>query len=314
MEFAPSNGGIFQQECISMLRRCAVHAVLSLAVGTGLIAAPGAGATDFTDRNLLTETFTLDEQKPLADAQAALAAAEAELAASVVVRDAAQTGVDTATADLATAQLALDEAEAAIPPDLAAIDEAQAEVDAKQALLDQANADLVLAQADVDAKTSVRDESVAVVQAIEAEIAATAALVQQLSDKQVHALNSALNNAYKTDLLPLELDAAQLQRILDGNYGVREIHALTMAYEAEARFNGIADRFESRYEDTGREHFAARADAFEAKADVMAAKFEGKLERFEEQNAARDAREAAHDAAHEAGQEHGQGLAKGHDK
>jgi hypothetical protein len=257
-----------------MLRRCAVHAVLSIALGTGLGIAPNAGATDLTERDLLTETFTLDEQKPLADAQAALATAEEQLAAAVIVRDDAQAAIDAAAAELATAQAAYEAALAAISPDSSVVAAAEAERDAKAEALADAEGELALAQADVDAKTIVRDEAVAVVEAIEAEIALTAELVEQLSAKQVHALNSSLNNAYKTGLLPLELDSASLQRILDGDFGVREIHALTMAYEAEARFDAITARLESRYDETGREHFAA----------------------------------------HEAGQEHGKGLAKGHAK
>jgi hypothetical protein len=210
------------------------------------------------------------------DEQAPLAAAQAELAA--------------AEGDLAAAEAALAEAEAAVPQDPVAIAAAEAEVAAKQA---------------------VYDEKLAAVTTIEAELAQTAALVGELSGKQVHDLNAALQSARKTGLLPLELDAAQLQAILDGAYGTREIHALVQSYEARARFERLALRFVERFDATGRPHFADQADRLAARGEAQGAKFLEKLDRFAEQDAAQAAREAAREAAAEARTDNGRHLAKG---
>jgi hypothetical protein len=48
-----------------------------------------ATAADFTDRDLLVETLTADEQEPLAEAEEALAVADAELMAALAVLAAA---------------------------------------------------------------------------------------------------------------------------------------------------------------------------------------------------------------------------------
>jgi hypothetical protein len=257
------------------MRCCAVRVVLSLSLslslvmGAGLVVASDAAAVDFSDRDLLIETLSLDEQAPLEAAQADQAeAAEA----------------------LAAAEGALAEAEAANPPDPEAIADAEAEVAARQA--------------DYDA-------SVAAVEAIEAEIAQTAELVGELSAKQVHDLNAALQSARQTDLLPLDIDAAQLQAILDGGYGTREIHALAQAYESKARFERLALRFLERFDATGRPHFADQAERFDAKGAAQSEKFLAKLDRFAAQDAAQAAREAAREAAAEARTDNGRHLAKG---
>ena len=228
-------------------------ALMNAVLIAALAASSVAAAEDFSDRALLIESFSMDEQAPLADAQTALAAAQAELT---------------------TAQAALAAANAAVPPDPAAIAAAEAEVAAKQPA--------------VDAKQGA-------VQAIEAELAATSSLVGQLSDKQVHALNAALQNARKTGLLPLDLDADSLQAILDGGWGMPEISALVRAYEAEARFDRLSLRFVERYENTGNEHFAAQAERFSAKGDAQSARF---LDHLAAQEARREAQEAAEPGPH----------------
>jgi hypothetical protein len=252
-----------------MQRAVVVRAVLSFALGAGLAVVPGAGATDFSSRDLLIADFSLDEQGPLADAQADLAAADAALAA---------------------AQAELDALLAAPIPDPVAIQAAEDEVAARQADYDVA---------------------LAAVEAIEAEIALTAELVNQLSAEQVHDLNAALQNARKTGLLPLELDAAHLQAVLDGSYGTREIHALIDAYEARARFERVALRFVERYAATGNPHFQAQADRFAAKGLAQEEKFLAKLDRFAAQEARQEAREAAHEAAAAERTNNGNHYAKG---
>ena len=247
--------------------RGVVRMVLSIAMGAGL--ASEAAATDFSDRDLLTETLSLDEQAPLADAAAGLAAAESALA---------------------DAETALAEAQSAVPQDPAAIAAAEVEVAARQA--------------DVD-------KSRAAVEAIEGELARTAELVGELSPKQVHDLNAALQNARQTGLLPLDIDAAQLEAILDGGYGTREIHALTAAYESQARFERLALRFVDRFDATGRPHFAEQAERFEARGEAASEKFQAKLDRFAAQDAAQAAREAAREAVAEERADNGRHLAKG---
>jgi len=288
-----------------MFRSGAVKAVLMIAVlmigmGAGLAAAPSAGATDFSDRELLTETLTLDEQEPLAEAQAELAVAEEALLAARELEATTASAAASAAEALATAEQELEAALAETPqnPDRIAAAEAEvgARTEASQIATDAANA----AAAEAAAKQIVFDERLGVVQAIETEIAHTGELVGELSAKQVHDLNASLQNARKTGLLPLDLDAEQLQAILDGGYGTREIHALTNAYEQEARFDRLALRFAERFEATGRGHFQDQADLFAARGDEQKAKFLEKIDRFVEQDAQGEAREAAKDAAADA--------------
>jgi len=294
---------------------CAVRAVLTIAMGAGLAAAPSAGATDFSDRDLLTETLTLDEQAPLAEAQAELAVAEEALLAAREAETATGSAAATAAADLLAAEAELQAALSALPPDGDRIAAAEADViaktDASNLATDAANA----AAAEASAKQEVYDGKLAAVKAIETEIAKTGELVGELSAKQVHDLNASLQNARKTGLLPLDLDAEQLQAILDGDYGTREIHALTNAYEQEARFDQLALRFVERFEATGRDHFQDQADRFAARGDEQKEKFLEKIDRFVEQDAQREAREAAKEAAaDEAGSDHGRHLAKGQNR
>jgi hypothetical protein len=295
-----------------MHRRCAARAVLTIAMGAGLAAAPSAGATDFSDRDLLTETLTLDEVEPLAEAQEELDVAESEL------RDARELEESTAAIAEGTAEalrLAQEELDAALAEDpqdpdrvAAATEDARVKAEADQ--MAQAAADAAAGAA--SEKQGVYDMKLAAVEAIEEEIAQTGVLVGELSAKQVHDLNASLQNARKTGLLPLDLDVLHLEAILDGGYGTREIHALTSAYEQEARFDRIALRFVERHEATGRDHFEEQAERFAARGDVQHEKFLEKLDRFEAQDAAGDAREAAKEAAAEERGDHGRHLAKGH--
>lgn len=294
-----------------MRRRFAVRAVLTIAMGAGLAAAPSAGATDFSDRDLLTETLTLDEQEPLAEAQAELAVAETELAAARELETSTAEAAAIAASELAAAEAELAAALAAIPTDPDRVAAAEADVLAKTEADQIAQEAADAAAAGAAEKQGVYDVKLAAVEAIETEIANTGELVGQLSAKQVHDLNASLQNARKTGLLPLDLDAEHLQAILDGSHGTREIHALTNAYEQEARFDRIALRFVERYEATGRAHFEDQAERFAARGDAQKEKFLEKIDRFEAQAAAADAREAAKQAAAEERSDHGRHLAKG---
>lgn len=295
-----------------MRRCCAVRAVLTIALGAGLVAAPGAEAVDFSDRDLLTETLTLDEQEPLAEAEAELAVADAELQ---VAREAELEAAEAAR----VARMALEAADQELADALAEDPQDPDRVAAAEAdQMEKAEADRIASAAalrtaeEADAKQGVFDDKLAAVEAIETEIARTEELVGQLSEKQVHDLNAALHDARQTGLLPLDLDAEHLQAILDDGYGTREIHALTKAYEQEARFERIASRFLERYEATGREQFLRQAERFEARGDAHYEKFLGKVDRFVEQADRQEAREAAREAAAEERVDNGRHLAKGH--
>jgi len=289
----------------------AVRTVLTIAMGAGLAAAPSAGATDFSDRDLLTETLTLDEQAPLAEAQAELDLAESELIAARELESSTAMAAEGTAEALRLAKDELDAALAEDPQDPARVEAAQADVLLKMEADRIAQEAAAAAAGAATEKQGVYDMKLAAVEAIESEIAQTGALVGELSAKQVHDLNASLQNARKTGLLPLDLDASHLQAILDGGYGTREIHALTNAYEQQARFDRIALRFVERSEATGRDHFEEQADRFEARGAAQSEKFLEKLDRFEAQDAAAEAREAARQAAAEERSDHGRHLAKG---
>jgi hypothetical protein len=277
--------------------------LFALAVALPLAANAAEGEPRFLDRDLLTDTLTLDEQEPLEMAQAELATAETELQTAEAERDAAQLAVDQATTDLGTANTALTDAETALQmdpanPELqAAVDKAMADVLAAEGKLQMANDAFDAKQAIVVEKQGVVGEKTAAVQVILDEIALTGELVNQLSDKQVQALNSALHSAYQTGLLPFDIDSAWLQRILDEGLGTGPIHQLVTAYAQEARFERLAARFDAKALDTGNETFSEHAerarekgsaefDKFVEKVDTASARAEAKQALQEERRAA----------------------------
>jgi multidrug resistance efflux pump len=110
-----------------------IAAFLGLAVATAL----PAWSADFSDRDLLEDVLTLDEQASLADAEESAAEAEAELADALAELAAAQDQLDAASMDLADAQAELMDAQAAASDAADAVAQAQMDVDTAQALLDQ---------------------------------------------------------------------------------------------------------------------------------------------------------------------------------
>ncbi len=273
------------------------HTTLFLAVATALplVASAADGEPRFLDRELLVETLTLDEQEPLADAEAALAAAQAELDAAVAERDAAAAAVGTATTDVTNAEAARMAAEDALaldPTNLelqAAVDMAMADLLTAQTTLANADADLAAKEAIVGEKQTIVGDKTAAVQAILDEIALTGELVGELSDKQVQALNAALHSAYKTGLLPFDIDAALLQRIIDEELGVGPIHQLVTAYAQEARFLQLAARFDAKALETGQEQFAEQAERAREKG---ASEFDKFVDKVDAASARAEAREA----------------------
>ena len=90
-----------------------------------------------------------------------------------------------------------------------------------------------------------------------------AAFVESLSDEQVFAMNRSLNNAIKSGL-PMVYDMDLLEKIVENDYGKKEINAITKALEQEARFTALAEK-------TGNEKFLdkslAHKNKFLRKAD-----------------------------------------------
>lgn len=106
------------------------------------------------------------------------------------------------------------------------------------------------------------DEQLAVAEgeaaaAVRGEIHATMRLVAQLDDPSALALRQSLERAARAELLPLDIDAAELQRIVDEKLAPGEIAQLAHAYALEARFERVARRFDARGD--GFEEHAARA-------------------------------------------------------
>jgi hypothetical protein len=93
--------------------------------------------------------------------------------------------------------------------------------------------------------------------AVRGEIDATMRLVAQLDDPSALALRQSLERAARAELLPLDIDAAELQRIVDEKLAPGEIAQLAHAYALEARFERVARRFDARGD--GFEEHAARA-------------------------------------------------------
>lgn len=295
--------------------------ILYCTLALGLLAVPAAGTNDFYDRDALAALLTLDEQAPLADAeeeldrvtglrdeaQMALDAAEAEqMAADAAVMASMQRVMD---ADQAVSDAETALAMATTPEEVEAanllLEEAKAEQMAanEQLAMDQARAlaaegAVDTAQMNLDEAQGVVDAAQAVVDAIVAEIEGTEAFVAGLSEDDVFALNRALNNAVHTDLLPLDIDLALLEQLAEGGLTNREVQLATNAFEAQARFDRLADRFEAKAEASGKEQFLAKADRARAKGAAMKDKFLGKL-----------AGDAAGEAAHAAASEHARNAA-----
>lgn len=231
-------------------------------------------AQKFASRDLLTETFLGDALAAQADAQ--MAVDDAQMALDEALATTA--GIPDLEQALTDAQTALSDAEmsgTATPDELAAL---QGAVDDAQMALD----DAVAAAATPDEITALEGQLATAqgeLDAINANVDETTALIEQLSDEQVFALNRSLNNALASKL-PLVYDAAMLQPILDGDYNRHQINAYTQGLEQEARFLSKADRFQAKYDDTGQEHFMTKVDRFTSWAQAQKDKFFAKVDRF----------------------------------
>jgi hypothetical protein len=193
-----------------------------------------------------------------------------------------------------------------------ALASAEADLEAAQAELADAEAnggDVVAAQAKVDAAQADVDAANANVTAATTNVGGATALVDQMSDDQVTALNRSLNNALHNGLAPLVFDTALLQRIIDEGFGTKEIQALTQGLELHARFDQHADRFNAKGD-------AEKADQMRERGAALQTKFLARLDdatadaaRDAAREATREAKRAAKEAAREVARE-----ARGHGK
>ncbi|MGR8931827.1 MAG: hypothetical protein ACU836_14415 [Gammaproteobacteria bacterium] len=142
--------------------------------------------------------------------------------------------------------------------------------------------------------------------------------ITQLSDEQIFALNRSLNNAVSSKL-DVNIDASQIQSIIEGNYDARQINALTKALEEEAKFTGLADKFDDKYQNTGDEKFLEHSERMLDKADSQKEKFLDKIDRFEKDEAMKGAaieeakqqsKQAGKESIHESMKEEAKNMAK----
>ena len=247
-------------ECMMMMidRKC----VIGAAVAALLLSTAVATAQD-TDPGMEMEPVPLPGA-PAPDMPPEPLDAERQLLYDTAVRD--------DMADLADAEAALSDAEDALSE---AMDEG-----ADPEVIAGLEADRDAAQAEVDREMA------------EADALRTA--LEGMTDDQVTATNRSLRDTNAKGAT-LDLDAATLMEIADRDLDGRGIQALTKGLEEEAKFEGLADRFDARYEETGREKFATQRDRMNARAERQRDKFEAKVDRFD--GTADEARREARDEA-----------------
>ena len=301
-----------------MFKRTALYSrIVSRSVISPAFADEGADTQKFDDTELLITTLTADDQEALAaaaieaeaTAQAAVDAATADAAAqaaadadtaeaSAVDADlgaqaAVQADLDAETAQVAADAAPTDEALAATAAELQEIADLtdavalQATADLTDAEALQATADLTDAVAlqvtadetDAVALQTTADTAAVELQVIQDDIDLTATLVGELSEEQIFSLNRSLNNAADGKLL-VNIDAEDLQRVIDGNYNRLQINTFTQSFEQEARFLLKSDKFIAKAEETGDDKFLDHAARMEAKGADQKAKFDSKIERF----------------------------------
>ena len=246
----------------------------------------------FSDAERLINTLTADDQAALDAVTEAAAAVEA---AAEAVTDATGSFDDALEAQEGLAEDATEEEIAA----------AQEAVDDASVALEEAQLALKTSE---DAHADLPETG-----DIEGEIAATEELVGQLTEEQIFALNRSLNSAADGKLL-VDIDAEDLQLVLDGNYNNLQINAFTQAYLQEARFQLKSDRFTSKYEETGNEKFLDQAARMEDRGASQKSKFEAKIDRFNNSpstEAAQLAKQEAKSAAKSTAKETAKGAAKG---
>lgn len=122
-----------------------------------------------------------------------------------------------------------------------------------------------------------QEEYDAAIMELDDERTATSDVIDNLSDEQVSALNQFLNDSYHNGRV-VNLDAEQLQAIIDDEYSTADIKWLTKGLEEEAKFSSFADRAEEKADETGNDKFLDQADRFDAKAESQKTKFHDRIE------------------------------------
>ncbi|MBE9525838.1 MAG: hypothetical protein IME94_02600 [Proteobacteria bacterium] len=301
-----------------MFKKSILYPLIISASAVSAVLADDAESQKFYDTELLITTLTADDQEALiaaqetsveatqaaADAAAADAAAADAAAADAAAADAAaadDAAADAAAADDAAADAAAKAADASPEdPDLnataAALQETadETDADALQVIADVTDADALQATAALTDTTAleatadltdaaylleIADDAGEALTIIQDDIALTATLVGVLSDEQVFAMNRSLNNAADGKLL-VNIDALDLQMVLDGNYNKQQINAFTQSFEQEARFQLKADKFTAKHEETGDDKFLDKADMMFRKGEMQKNKFLTKIDNF----------------------------------
>lgn len=174
-------------------------------------------------------------------------------------------------------------------PDLSPLEQAVSDA---QTALDSAAEDI--SEEELASLNQALTDAQAALQAAQDEIAAgqeaaseIEALVAELTDEQVFALNRALNNTLNSPFAP-ELTAEQLQQIIDGDYNKHQINAFTKALEEEAKFSSLAARFEAKAEASGNDNFLMQAERMQQKAETQSARFMAKVDGVSPSEAAKN--------------------------
>lgn len=240
----------------------------------------------FGSADLLIETFMADESEAIQEAEDAVATAEEDVTAATDAVGEAQAAVDADTENSQELIDALEDAETTLT-------DAETTLGDAQATLDVLNEETIL----------------------------VTELVGQLSEEQLRAFNRSLNNSLHNKF-PVDLDSDILQAAIDGDYDKRQINFLTKAYEEEAKFLSLAEKFKAKADETGDDKFLEQAARMTAKAESSKEMFLARIDHDsmnrvrqddidQETSQARhegwlEAREAAHeirDATREAAQE-----------
>ncbi|WP_305909827.1 hypothetical protein Q9L42_003410 [Methylomarinum sp. Ch1-1] len=217
----------------------------------------------FNDSDLLIETLSADDAQDVEDAQTTLDGLQEELTST---QEELQT---------------LQNSDSASEEEIQALEE---KVNTLEGEVEQAISNLSTAE-----------------QTLEDETSAISAQVEQLSDEQITALNQKLNNAVSSNLL-VDIDSEDLQAVIDGDYNFQQISMFTKAYEEEAKFTSLADKFAAKADEKDNDMFLRQADRMSEKSQIQKDSFISKIDRFNSKDQLKAefknvAKQAAKDAA-----------------
>lgn len=212
----------------------------------------------------------------------------------------------------------ISDAEAALEDAEQALSEAESDTD----ITDEELQELEQAVADAEEQLSLAREDLATIEEnLSEEEERTTGLVEgELTDEQIVNLNRSLNNANASGLT-VDLDADDLQAVIDGEYNLQQINMLTKSAEAEARFDSLADKFEMKAEEMDNEKFLEHSGRMADRADTERDKFRDRIGQFDslkdksiqgaaKNEARRSAKAEARLAAKQSSRDVAKGLAK----